>query len=171
MVEELFIEPARRCPARSFALGGSQYPADFPWRENIFYHSHVPPAEHATFYCSARLNLNVTRAPMAKMGFCPSGRLFEAAACGATLISDSWEGLDAFYVPGEQILVAERAHDVIAALDTSDEELRRIGMRARERTLDEHTIDQRARELIRYCEQAQRPHKRTASSSLLQTEG
>jgi spore maturation protein CgeB len=147
-VRALFLEPAARCPSRTFALGGSQYPADFPWRDNIFYHSHVPPAEHAAFYCSARLNLNVTRAPMAQMGYCPPGRLFEAAACGAALISDSWEGLSAFYEPAEELLVADGPDDVIAALSISDDELRTMTRRARERTLAEHTTDRRAQDFL-----------------------
>jgi spore maturation protein CgeB len=147
-LDALFLEPARRSPERKFVLGGSQYPGDFPWTPNLYFVRHVPPAEHGAFYCSARLNLNVTRAPMAAMGYCPSGRLFEAAACGAALVTDTWRGLRAFYEPGSEILVAESSEDVIAALDTSDADLQRIGRRARERTLAEHTIDHRARELL-----------------------
>ncbi|MDB4974277.1 MAG: hypothetical protein JWN48_2618 [Myxococcaceae bacterium] len=146
-LDELFLQPAAHCPERKFALGGSQYPADFPWRPNVFYHSHVPPAEHAAFYCSARLNLNVTREPMAQMGYCPSGRLFEAAACGAALISDAWEGMSEFYEPGQEILLAGSQQQVVAALSRDDAELQRMARRARERTLDEHTTDRRAREL------------------------
>lgn len=147
-LDALFLEPARRSPQRRFVLGGSQYPADFPWTPNLYFVRHVPPAEHGAFYCSARLNLNVTRGPMAAMGYCPSGRLFEAAACGAVLISDVWRGLRAFYEPGSEILVARSSEDVLAALDTSDAELQGIGRRARERTLSEHTIDHRAQELL-----------------------
>ena len=36
------------------------------------------------------------------MGYCPSGRLFEAAACGTAMLSDWWEGLDAFFTPGRR---------------------------------------------------------------------
>jgi spore maturation protein CgeB len=171
IVEELFVRPAALCPERTFALGGSQYPADFPWRQNIFYHSHVAPAEHAAFYCSARLNLNVTREPMARMGFCPSGRLFEAAACEAALITDAWQGLEHFYTPSEEILVAQNAQDVVTSLSRSDAELGRMRKRARERTLDEHTIDRRAREFVDYLEQARRARRNAATLSTLQTEG
>ena len=69
---------------------------------------HLPPAEHRAFYSSSRLTLNVTRAAMARMGYCPSGRLFEAAACGAPILSDAWEGLEAFFCPDREILIAER---------------------------------------------------------------
>jgi spore maturation protein CgeB len=105
-LEALFIEPARRRPAQRFLLGGAQYPQDFPWSDNIFFVRHLPPAEHSAFFCSSRLTLNVTRVAMAEMGWCPSGRLFEAAACGCAILSDQWEGLDAFFAPGREILVA-----------------------------------------------------------------
>lgn len=82
-LEELFVEPARRRPGRRFVIGGSPYPADFPWTTNIYYVRHTPPA-HRAFYCSSAVTLNVTRSAMAEMGFCPSGRLFEAAACGTS---------------------------------------------------------------------------------------
>lgn len=147
-VEQLFIEPARQRPERRFVLAGSGYPKDFPWTDNIWFVRHLPPAEHAAFYASSRLTLNATRADMAAMGWCPSGRLFEAAACGAPVLSDRWAGLDAFFAPGEEILTAATANDALAALDLDDGELARIGRRARERTLAEHTSDHRAAELL-----------------------
>ena len=71
----------------------------------------MPPAEHPAFYSSARLTLNVTRRAMAAMGYCPSGRLFEAAACGAPILSDGWEGLERFFRPGIEILIARDTAD------------------------------------------------------------
>jgi spore maturation protein CgeB len=150
-LEELFLRPAQARPDRRFALGGSQYPEDFPWRDNIFYLSHVPPSEHGGYFCSARLNLNVTRGAMLRCGFCPSGRLFEVAASGGCLISDAWKGIEAFYNPDEEVLLATCAQDVIDALSREDAELARIARRARERTLDEHTMDHRAQTLIAAC--------------------
>jgi spore maturation protein CgeB len=147
MVEALHLEPARRLPERRFMIGGSQYPADFAWTENIHYKSHVPPPDHPAFYCSAPLALNLTRRPMARMGYCPSGRLFEAAACGVPVLSDAWEGVECFFEPGTEILIAHGAEDVVAALKRSREELARIGAAARERALTEHTAARRAVEL------------------------
>jgi spore maturation protein CgeB len=147
MLEQLLIAPARRLPERRFLVGGAQYPAAFPWTSNIFFVRHLPPGEHPAFYSSARLTLNVTRAAMARMGYCPSGRLFEATACGAPVLSDLWEGLDAFFQPGSEILVARDTESAIGALETSDAELERMASRARQRTLDEHTADHRAVEL------------------------
>jgi spore maturation protein CgeB len=147
MLERLFIAAADALPGRRFVIGGSQYPAEFPWRSNLFYVAHVPPRDHAAFYASSPLTLNVTRAPMAALGHCPSGRFFEAAACGTPVLSDDWDGLDRFFTPGEEVLVAEDADGTAAALALGPDELARIGARARERALDEHTADQRARQL------------------------
>jgi spore maturation protein CgeB len=143
----LFVEPARRRPDRRFVIGGAQYPQEFPWAPNIWFVRHLPPAEHPAFYSSSRLTLNVTRGAMAEMGFCPSGRLFEAAACGAPVLSDTWAGLEQFFTPGEEILVAGSADEATAALDLPDDELARIGRAARERALTCHTAEQRAEEL------------------------
>jgi spore maturation protein CgeB len=153
----LFLEPARRLPGRWFALGGAQYPPDFPWRENVLYVRHLPPEDHPAFYCSSPLTLNVTRAEMAALGWCPSGRLFEAAACGVAVVTDPWAGLEAFLEPGREILVARSADEAVAAVERSREELARIGRAARERCLAAHGADVRARELVALLEAAATP--------------
>ncbi len=153
-LERLFIAPANRRPRQRFLIGGAQYPADFPWAANIFFVRHLPPAEHPSFYASGRLTLNVTRAAMARMGYCPSGRLFEAAACGVPILSDGWAGLDEFFEPGRDILVAHTTEDALAALDLSDATLAAIARDARERVLAEHTAQRRASELITALESA-----------------
>jgi spore maturation protein CgeB len=144
---ELLLAPAARAPERRFGIAGAMYPETFPWRANVWYRPHLPAADHPAFFASSTLTLNVTRAPMAALGHCPSGRLFEAAACGATVITDRWDGLDEFFVPGEEVLTAASADDVLAALTTPRSELARIGARARARALAEHTAERRAAEL------------------------
>jgi spore maturation protein CgeB len=146
-LEAYFVEPARQRPDRRFLIGGAQYPQDFPWAPNIYFVRHLPPPEHPAFFSSSRLTLNVTRQAMAVMGWCPSGRLFEASACGVPILSDWFEGLDTFFEPDREILVARTTEDAVAALDLSDAELRRIAETSRGRTLAEHTSDRRAEEL------------------------
>jgi spore maturation protein CgeB len=153
-LELLLTEPARLRPEHRFVIGGALYPADFPWTPNIFFLRHLPPADHPAFFCSSRLTLNVTRRAMAEMGYCPSGRLFEAAACGVPILSDSWEGLDTFFRPGEEILIAASTGEALEAIAKSPAELGRIAEAARERTLAEHTSDRRAAELERLLEGA-----------------
>lgn len=147
-LEKLLLAPARLLPKRRFLIGGAMYPSDFPWTNNLYFKAHVPPQDHQVFYSSSRLTLNVTRQAMAAMGYCPSARLFEAAACGVPLLSDSWPGLEDFFTPGEEILLVEKTADVVAAISLTDAELHRLSRRARERALTEHTAEVRAREMV-----------------------
>lgn len=141
-----FVEPSKILPRKKFIIGGSLYPEAFPWTENIFYARHVPPSAHPSFYCSSPFTLNVTRGAMSEMGYCPSGRLFEAAACGRAILSDWWEGLDVFFEPGREIVIVRSTNDVIEALGMEEEKRAAIGAAARKRALAEHTADARARE-------------------------
>ncbi|HKH01167.1 MAG TPA: glycosyltransferase [Bradyrhizobium sp.] len=147
-LETLLIKPARLRPRQRFLMGGAQYPAEFPWSSNIYFVRHLPPSEHPAFFSSSRMTLNVTRREMAGMGWCPSGRLFEAAACGTPVLSDDWGGLDRFFSPGREILVAHGTGEAVAALDLSDAEIRRIGKAARDRALTDHTSRHRAAVLL-----------------------
>jgi len=147
-LEALFMAPAQERPSQRFVIGGAQYPADFPWSDNIYFVQHLPPYEHPAFFSSSRLTLNVTRRAMGDMGWCPSGRLFEAAACATPIVSDVWPGIGSFFEPDREILLAHGTNDVLAALDLTDAELARIARAARERTLTEHTSDHRAAELL-----------------------
>jgi spore maturation protein CgeB len=153
-LQALLIDPARRLPFRRFLIAGAQYPQAFPWTDNIYFVRHLPPLEHPAFYSSSRLTLNVTRAAMAAMGFCPSGRLFEAAACGTAILSDAWPGLSDFFEPDSEILIAEDTDAAVVALEISDGELARIGRAARERTLAAHTAERRAADLVTLLENA-----------------
>jgi spore maturation protein CgeB len=90
---------------------------------------------------------------MAEMGYCPSGRLFEAAACGTPVISDWWDGLDSFFEPGEEILLAETADEVEEALMQDPQELQKVARAARSRVLSEHTAERRCHELVQLLEE------------------
>ncbi len=153
-LEALFVAPARARPEMRFVLGGAQYPQDFPWTGNMFFLRHVAPPDHPAFYASSRLTLNVTRQAMAAMGWCPSGRLFEAASCGCPVLSDAWAGLDAFFAPGEEILIARDTAEALDAIGLGDAALARIAGRARERTLAEHTATRRAQQMVAAFEAA-----------------
>ena len=166
---ELFLRPATASPQQKFLIGGAQYPEEFPWSDNLYFTQHLEPAQHPAFFCSSRATLNITRQAMAEYGYCPSGRLFEAAACGTPLFSDGWEGFDSFFTPGAEVLRVDTTEDVLAGLSLSDVELQRMAAQARERTLQQHTADVRVRELERLCEAALRQETalpRTASMSI-----
>jgi spore maturation protein CgeB len=159
-LERLFIAPAGRLPQKRFLIGGAQYPADFPWTKNIYFAWHVAPGDHPAFYCSSKWTLNVTRQSMAAMGYCPSGRLFEAAACGVPIISDWWEGLDQFFEPGKEIVVARGTEDTIGALQLDEAARTELAQAARARVLGEHTADHRAIEFETIIEEVAQHRQR-----------
>lgn len=146
-MHELFIEPARRRPDRRFVVGGPMYPDVDGWPRNLAHFPHVSPQQHSGFYCSSTLTLNITRGTMARMGYCPSGRLFEAAACGVGMVSDWFDGLDTFFTPGADLLLARSRDDVLQALLMNDAEIAHMAEHARQRVLACHTAMHRALEL------------------------
>ena len=146
-MRQLLLEPARRLGSRRFLVGGPNYPDVGSWPENVRHIDHVPPARHAAFYASADWQLNLTRADMKEAGWSPSVRLFEAAACGAPLLSDRWPGIDELFEPGREIVLPEGPDAVVEALGMHPDDRRAIGAAARERVLAEHTNERRAEQL------------------------
>jgi spore maturation protein CgeB len=146
-IDQYLVRVAQMLPTQKFLVAGPQYPKSLKWPSNVRRIMHLNPRWHPHFYSSSRFTLNVTRRDMVKAGYSPSVRLFEAAACGAAMISDNWPGLDTFFRPGREILLPANDSDVIRYLaDVSDEERQKIGRAAMERVLAEHTSEQRARE-------------------------
>ena len=146
-LERLLLEPARRDPSLRCVVAGPQYPDGIAWPANVERIEHLPPAEHRAFYVAQRFTVNVTRADMVRAGWSPSVRLFEAAACAVPVISDRWDGLEAFFVPDDEIVIADHTEAVLGALVRPEAERRAIGVRARVRVLAEHTAEHRAEEL------------------------
>src|SRR5690606_9937464 len=109
-------DAARAWPAGRFVVAGPQYPGTIDWPANVQRIEHLPPAKHPGFYHRQRFTLNITRADMRRAGYAPSVRLFEAAACGTPIISDAWPGLDTFFTPGQEILIAGSASDTLRHL-------------------------------------------------------
>ncbi len=156
-LERLLIEPARRAPQLRFAVAGPRYPSGIAWPPNVERIEHVPPAEHPAFYAACRFTLNVTRADMARMGWSPSVRLFEAAACATPIISDIWEGIGSILAPEREIILVRSVEDVLGALLHMPEEHRRaLGDAARRRILAEHTAEHRAEALEHHLLAAKR---------------
>ena len=155
-LNELFLEPARRNCNLQFLSAGSLYPSEWSWPANVRRFQHIAPNQHAALYSSSRATLNITRREMAESGYCPSGRFFEAAACGTPILTDCFEGLDTFFNLNEELCVVSNADEVLSSLSLSDRELAAIAGRARSRTLAEHSGDRRAEQLLAYCEEAYR---------------
>lgn len=154
-LERLLNDAARLLPDNRFIVAGPQYPKEIAWPRNVERIIHLSPRQHPAFYSSSRFTLNITRDDMVAAGYSPSVRLFEASACGAAILSDDWPGLSAFLTPGEEILLPRDAHEVSQILQHMPEEERiRIGLRARDRILVEHTAEHRAaqfEEIVERC--------------------
>ena len=154
-LERLMPDAARRRPEGRFVVAGPQYPAHVAWPANVARIEHLPPAGHRAFYNRQRWTLNITRADMAAVGYAPSVRLFEAAACGVPILSDSWDGLDTFFRPGAEIVLTRSPEDTLRALcEVGDAQRRAIGAWARARVLGAHTAAHRAAELEGYLREA-----------------
>lgn len=144
---ELLDQPARSLPERNFLVAGPMYPPETTWASNVRHLTHVYPRDHPALYSSSRFTLNITRADMVAAGYSPSVRLFEASACGAAIISDCWPGIEEFFTPGEEILLASSRDEVIDYMENvSEQQARRIGEAARQRILEKHTATHRALE-------------------------
>lgn len=150
-LQKLLIDAAHKWPRGRFVVAGPQYPDTVQWPENVGRFEHLPPAKHRQFYNSQRFTLNITRNDMIKMGYSPSVRLFEAAACGVPVISDHWEGLNDFFSIGTEILVSGSPEETLNYIQKMGEEERtEIGRNAREKALEGHTGEKRAEELEMY---------------------
>lgn len=147
-LQQLLLQPAAELPHQQFLIAGAMYPRFSSQPANVRMLEHVSPHDHSAFYCSSRLTLSISRASMARMGYCPSGRLFEAAACGTAVLSDYWPGLEEFFTPAKEILLGSSSEDALSALQRPQTEIAEIAKRARERALDCHTAAHRAAELL-----------------------
>jgi spore maturation protein CgeB len=146
-VHEFFLGPAARLPERTFVLGGSGW-GDLPLPRNVRYLGHVGTGDHNALNCSATAVLNVNRASMARSGFSPPTRVFEAAGAGACVVTDAWAGIELFLEPGREILVAGGGADVERILRAlTPARARAIGDAARRRVLADHTYAHRALEV------------------------
>jgi spore maturation protein CgeB len=156
-LEKLLVAPARSLEDSTFVVAGAQYPENLAWPSNVTRIEHLAPHAHARFYSQQRFTLNLTRAEMRTLGYSPSVRLFEAAACGTPVISDRWTGIESVFSPSKEILLVSDTRDVLQILQDMPEERRRtIGEQARRRVLSDHTPAHRARQLETYYLEASR---------------
>jgi spore maturation protein CgeB len=146
-VEAFFLRAAEQLPERHFLLGGSGW-GDKALPANVSWLGHVYTADHNAFNCTPRAVLNISRESMARYGFSPATRVFEAAGAAACLITDAWDGLDTFFEPGTELLVARDGDEVAAHVQALDAtRAGAVGQAARRRVRAEHTYDHRAAQL------------------------
>jgi spore maturation protein CgeB len=171
-LERLLFGAAAIRSEAAFAVAGPQYPHDTNWPSNVTYIPHLAPDAHPEFYCAQNFTLNLTRADMRALGYSPSVRLFEAAACGVPIISDRWQGLETIFSPGREILTAEDTDELVAHLrNTSELKRREIAAAARKHVLQHHTAAHRARELEAIFRVAAHKSKPRTGAALLAGSG
>jgi spore maturation protein CgeB len=143
-VEEFFLNAAEQLPAQIFLLGGIGWGTK-PLPRNVKNLGHIYTPDHNAFNCTPRAVLNISRASMARYGFSPATRVFEAAGAAACLITDAWTGIEKFFEPGEEILVAHSGEEVAAHVaNLTPERAKEVGEAAYDRVLAQHTYAQRA---------------------------
>lgn len=155
-VEEFFLDVAQARPHRRFLLGGSGW-GDKPRAPNVNYVGHVGTGDHNAFNCTPTAVLNINRESMARYGFSPPTRVFEAAGAGACIITDAWVGIELFLEPGREVLVARSGAEVAEHLDrlTADREIAvDLGAAAQQRIRADHTYTHRAVEVERVLDAA-----------------
>lgn len=154
-VDEFFLKPAAVLPDRSFLIGGNGWDTK-PMPTNVRDLGHVGTAQHNAFNCTPRAVLNVARDSMARVGFSPATRVFEAAGAAACLITDAWEGIELFLTPNEEVLVARDGQDVAEHLSAlTEDRASAIGQAALARVLREHTYELRGAEVDEVLRTAQ----------------
>jgi spore maturation protein CgeB len=151
-LDRLMLEPARRLRKARMVVAGPQYPTAIKWPANVERIEHLSPKSHRAFYNRQAFTLNVTRSSMVHAGYSPSVRLFEAAACGRPIITDRWRGIESFFKPGKEILIADSPNQTLEyLLDMPEAERENIGRRALRRVLADHTAAQRTAQLESYA--------------------
>lgn len=148
-VEEFFFAAAEKAPQYQFLLGGEGW-GNRRLPQNVRWIGHVGTSQHNVINCSARMVLNINRESMARVGFSPPTRVFEAAGAAACLITDAWTGVETFFDPGREILVARSPDDIVNYLHgLSDADARGTGLAMRARALKDHTYQLRAQQVDR----------------------
>lgn len=145
--EELFLAPARRLVRRRFVVAGEWQVGDHPLPPNL----HRLPApsvdQMASIMAASTLTLNLTAEPVRRLGGGLSRRLLGAALSGVPVISDNWQGIEGYFEPGREILIARETDDVTTAMVLPRTHLQELAARAKDRVLSDHSAERRVTEL------------------------
>jgi spore maturation protein CgeB len=146
-VEDFFLRAAELATEMNFILGGEGW-AGKRMPRNVRWIGHVRTNDHNRVNCSARMVLNINRESMAAVGFSPPTRVFEAAGGGACVITDAWAGVESFFEPDKEILLASSAEEIVRLLRRLNKQSSaQIGSAMRARALRDHTYALRAQQV------------------------
>jgi len=144
-MKNLITIPSRAMPKRIFAVGGKNLEMDLGAAVRL---GMVP---YRKFSCRGKINLNITREPLAETYCSSSSRLFELASMQCCIVSNPALGLSEWFTEGKEIFIAKSASEAIelysSLLDNKETRLE-VGRKARQRVLREHTYRHRAHVLM-----------------------
>jgi len=156
LLEKSIFSTAKEWSDGKFVVAGPNYPDFIKWPDNIQQLNYITPSQHSDFYNSQRYTLNISRGSETSKAYSPRCRVFEAAGCGTPIITDYWEGLETFFIPGKDLLIADTSEDILFYLkNLSEEERLKIGNNGRLRALKSHTAKHRANEFEGYIMELQ----------------
>jgi len=111
----------------------------------------IPFALYRKVCCRSKLSLNITRSGFAEVYGSSNVRPFELAALGRCFVMNPTLGIEEWFEPGREVVVPKDEDEILEIykwlLSTPDER-KKIGRRARQRLLREHTYRNRAKQLI-----------------------
>lgn len=145
---KMIAEPSKKMNNVNFAVGGGNFGIDMG---NVDLVGKVPYSAFREFCCKSKINLNITRWSHTNVYASATARPFELAAYGACTVSQPYSGIDEWFDVGKEIIVVNSEEEAIETyqwLLSDDEEREKIGERARERMLKEHTFRHRAETII-----------------------
>jgi len=146
-IDAMLIHPAARMPDARFAVRGTKL-GDIGRVEQLPYLSFSKLREYAN---RSKINLCITRGAHASVARSSSSRPFELAAMGCCIVSNPYEGVEAWFEPGKELFVVhseEEAVERYAWLLANPAAREQVAAAARARVLAAHTFQHRARTLV-----------------------
>jgi spore maturation protein CgeB len=153
-LEEFLIEPAAQMRDKNFVAYGVRYPEAAKARlrdAGIDYRGYLPNLEAPGAYAQSKLALHLPRSPYANaLGGIPTIRVFEALACGSTLLCSPWTDTEKLFRAGQDFITVEDGVAMkaqISRLLSDDDARRQIGESGLKSVTERHTTMHRAEQL------------------------
>lgn len=151
-MEAMLIDPSQRWPERNISVRGSGFKLNMGQVKSI---KNVPFSRLRELCCRSKINLNIGRRAHATVYGSSSMRPYELAALETCMVSNPYLGLEEWFEPGKEMFLLSEPDEVTELypwLWNNEPERRRVGQRARERVLKEHTYQHRAKQLVQMIE-------------------
>jgi len=147
-IGRMIAGPSRELSDARFVVGGARLDVDLGRAELL---GAVMTSELRRYAARAKVNLNIARKPHATFYASSCMRLFELAALGCCIVTNAIEGLDQWFEPGRELLVAPDGKELVQFyrhLLAHPQERQAMAQAARRRLQEEHTYRHRARTLV-----------------------